>query len=142
MPDPELESAGSGTWAEATVRATHGGVRFALDLTADRCRTLFERTAETIVPADIGPVQATPAVESTRENRKDKKGDDTARPLPSTVWIPAVLDLPSQRRLHSLAAIAVPPDRPAIVEVEDMGAARARMVVATVTTLRAFGEGR
>jgi hypothetical protein len=142
MPDPELESAGSGTWAEATVRATHGGVRFALDLTADRCRTLFARTAETIVPADIGPVQATPGAEATKEKKKNKKGDETARPLPSTVWIPAVLDLPSQRRLHSESAISVPPDRPAIVEVEDMGAGRARMVVATVTTLRAFGEGR
>jgi hypothetical protein len=139
MPDPELDSAGSGLQAEVTVRPARKGDRVDLEVRADRCRTLFERTAEMVVAADIGPVQTTPGAEAAGEK---KKAGEKAPPLPSTVWIPAVIDLPGQRRVHTGAALAIPTDRPAILEVADTGAGRARIVVATVTTVHAFGEGR
>ncbi len=55
MPDPVISSAGSGFSLEASLRPLHSPGFFSLDLTLERCESRFDRKAEILAPADIGP---------------------------------------------------------------------------------------
>ncbi|MBI4606900.1 MAG: hypothetical protein HY721_33470, partial [Planctomycetes bacterium] len=127
VPDPEVHTAGEGFTLEADGARVEAGGALRADLALDECRTRLEASAEMLLPADIGPVEAAPG-------RRVAPGPDGApapapQPRAATVWAPFTLDLPRQERRHAAGRLVLPPGRAAVVKAEEITGGLGRLVL-------------